>query len=101
MVIDVLGPTGEQLLVPEYHVIVYDRRHPRGRADRWAVLFFTWMDDYVPLTAAERAERLGALQPAKSLPDSGTAYPSGIPRSRRRIVSAIGGCAGWSSTSSS
>lgn len=62
MVIDVLEPTGEQLSVQEYHVVVYDRRDPGGRAERWPVLFFTWNDDYVPLTPTERAQRLEALR---------------------------------------
>jgi hypothetical protein len=61
VVIDVLGPTGESLSVPEYHVRIYDPRHLNGRADRLPL--FAFFETYVRrLTAAERAERLDALR---------------------------------------
>jgi hypothetical protein len=61
VVIDVLGPTGEALSVPEYDVLVYDRRHLGGRRDRLPLVAF--MEIYVrPLSPAERAGRLDALR---------------------------------------
>ena len=60
LVIDVLGPTGEILSVPEYDVRVYDREHPRGRTMPMPMCSF--LDDFVrPLTAPDREQRLAML----------------------------------------
>jgi hypothetical protein len=61
VVIDVLGPTTEVLATPEYHVRVYDRRHPGGWTTRLSL--FSFMDNYLrPLTADERDRRLAELR---------------------------------------